>query len=157
MDHSDAAAELAAEYNSVLIGNHFSNVASGTLSHPAGENPDSLMLFGGVNTWQWSSSTGISSLSAKRTVLHDRCGIDDSADDFADEASPLNPSADDVDGKPYIRRAAKGEFALGQLGDMHNLSTNQHRLFSYGFYVQWRWARLLYFDRTGALISEPFD
>ncbi|KAI1791904.1 hypothetical protein LXA43DRAFT_1009763 [Ganoderma leucocontextum] len=85
-------------------------------------------------------------------------GMDDNADAFADEAGPLDPSADDVDGKPYIRRAAKGEFALGQLGDyMHNLSTHQHRLFSYGFYVQWRWARLLYFDRTGALISEPFD
>ena len=77
------------------------------------------------------------------------------ADGFGNEAIPLDPIPN---GKPYLRKGTKPESGLGQLGYyMHNLFAFQHRLFSYGFYVQWRWARLLYFDRTGALVSEPFD
>nr|VWP01996.1 Uncharacterized protein [Ganoderma boninense] len=83
-----------------------------------------------------------------------------SADNFEDEEEdvPLGPSIDVAEGKPCIRMGPKGESGLGQLRNyMHNLCAAQHRLFCYGFYVQWRWARLLYFDRTGALVSEPFD
>ncbi len=75
-----------------------------------------------------------------------------------DDAGPSNPKADTPAGEAYIKEGPKAEFGLGQLGDyMQNVSAVQHRLFGYGFYVEWRWARLLYFDRTGALISEPFD
>ncbi|PIL24553.1 hypothetical protein GSI_12437 [Ganoderma sinense ZZ0214-1] len=87
--------------------------------------------------------------------------VADTADNFEDEGGDvpqLGPPIDVPEGKPYIRKGPHPESGLGQLGDyMHNLSACQHRLFSYGFYVQWRWARLLYFDRTGALVSEPFD
>ncbi|KAM5541445.1 hypothetical protein V8D89_004999 [Ganoderma adspersum] len=84
---------------------------------------------------------------------------DDTADGFGEEAVPLDPPPTTIpDGKPFIRTGSEAESGLGQLGDyMYNLSAFQHRLFTYGFYVQWRWARLLYFDRTGALVSEPFD
>ncbi|PIL24567.1 hypothetical protein GSI_12451 [Ganoderma sinense ZZ0214-1] len=87
--------------------------------------------------------------------------VADTADNFEDEGGDvpqLGPPIDVPKDKPYIREGPHPESGLGQLGDyMHNLSACQHRLFSYGFYVQWRWARLLYFDRTGALVSEPFD
>ncbi|PIL30438.1 hypothetical protein GSI_07625 [Ganoderma sinense ZZ0214-1] len=60
--------------------------------------------------------------------------------------------------EPYISGNDHGEEGLGQLAEyMHNVLTHQHRCFAYGFYVQGKYARLLYFDRTGALLSEAFD
>ncbi|KAI1791908.1 hypothetical protein LXA43DRAFT_384235 [Ganoderma leucocontextum] len=57
-----------------------------------------------------------------------------------------------------MNRTPGGEEGFYQITNhMLNLLTHQHRLFGYGFYVQWKWARLLYFDRTGVLVSEPFD
>ena len=60
--------------------------------------------------------------------------------------------------EPYISKDPRGEEGLGQVAEyMHNLLTHQHRLFAYGYYVKWKYARLLYFNRAGAIISEPFD
>ncbi|KAI1791921.1 hypothetical protein LXA43DRAFT_384908 [Ganoderma leucocontextum] len=86
--------------------------------------------------------------------------------DLEDEAyvAPANaestsaPSPEVEVGEPYINNTPNGELGLGQVAEyMLNLLTHQHRCFAYGFYVKWKFARLLYFDRTGALISEPFD
>ncbi|KAM5541450.1 hypothetical protein V8D89_005004 [Ganoderma adspersum] len=83
---------------------------------------------------------------------------DDDDDDTDSQADSSDSSSDTTGSESHIRRTRMRESAIVQLADyMHNLSTHQHRVFSYGFYVQWRWARLLYFDHTGVLVSEPFD
>ena len=72
-------------------------------------------------------------------------------------SSAVSPAAE-VEGPPYIVAPPAGLQAFYQLtANMAKLFTHQHRLFAYRFYVQWKWAWLLRFDRSGVLISEPFD
>ncbi|PIL24568.1 hypothetical protein GSI_12452 [Ganoderma sinense ZZ0214-1] len=79
-------------------------------------------------------------------------------DSMDDEDGSSDTSSDDGDSEPCTGRAGTKESAVSELADfMYNLATRQHRTFTYGFYVQWRRARLLYFDRTGILVSESFD
>ncbi|KAI1786024.1 hypothetical protein LXA43DRAFT_1185430 [Ganoderma leucocontextum] len=76
-----------------------------------------------------------------------------------DAASPMVNSAPGVDGHAaYLNNTYEGELGLDQLYEsMANVLIHHNRLFAYGLYVQWRWARLFYFDRAGALVSELFD
>ena len=100
-----------------------------------------------------ASSSDSSSLSEEDDS---EASDDDDTDDA--EADSSDSSSDTTSSESRIKRTRLRESAIVQLADyMHNLSTHQHRIFSYGFYVQWRWARLLYFDHTGVLVSEPFD
>ncbi|KAI1782488.1 hypothetical protein LXA43DRAFT_1187614 [Ganoderma leucocontextum] len=76
-----------------------------------------------------------------------------------DAASPMVNSAPGVDGHAaYLNNTYEGELGLDQLYEsMANVLIHHNQLFAYGLYVQWRWARLFYFDRAGALVSELFD
>nr|VWO97644.1 2-octaprenylphenol hydroxylase (EC (2-polyprenylphenol 6-hydroxylase) [Ganoderma boninense] len=59
---------------------------------------------------------------------------------------------------PFVRLAKDGEAALAQFIEyMHNVRKCQHRIFSYAVYVCYDMARLFYFDRSGAYVSEPFS
>ncbi|KAM5541440.1 hypothetical protein V8D89_004994 [Ganoderma adspersum] len=86
-------------------------------------------------------------------------GLQDNTDAIpatAESASAAPPEVKTAE--PYISKDPQGEGGLGQVSEyMHNLLTNQHRRFAYAFYVKWKYARILYFDRAGAVISEPFD
>ncbi|KAI1791907.1 hypothetical protein LXA43DRAFT_888599 [Ganoderma leucocontextum] len=59
---------------------------------------------------------------------------------------------------PFIKLSDNGEKALGQFVEYQlNLFKYQHRTFCYSIYVCFDMARLLYFDRAGAYVSEPFS
>ena len=59
---------------------------------------------------------------------------------------------------PFIKFSDNGEKALGQFVEYHlNVPKYQHRTFCYSIYVCFDMARLLYFDRAGAYVSEPFS
>ncbi|EJF58100.1 hypothetical protein DICSQDRAFT_173329 [Dichomitus squalens LYAD-421 SS1] len=59
---------------------------------------------------------------------------------------------------PFIKLSDKGEKALGQFVEyMLNVFKHQHRTFCYAVYVCFDMARLLFFDRSGAYVSEPFS
>ncbi|PIL24577.1 hypothetical protein GSI_12461 [Ganoderma sinense ZZ0214-1] len=59
---------------------------------------------------------------------------------------------------PFIKLSDNGEKALGQFVEYHlNLFKYQHRTFCYSIYICFDMARLLYFDRAGAYVSEPFS
>ncbi|KAI0794694.1 hypothetical protein C8Q74DRAFT_1366107 [Fomes fomentarius] len=60
--------------------------------------------------------------------------------------------------EPFIRNTSQGLKALAQLGEyMCNTFTHQHRTFSYAIYIVKNMCRLLYFDRSGAFVTTPFD
>nr|VWP01809.1 Uncharacterized protein [Ganoderma boninense] len=59
---------------------------------------------------------------------------------------------------PFIKLSGNGEAALGQFIEYQlNLFKYQHRTFSYSIYICFDMARLLYFDRAGAYVSQPFS
>ncbi|PIL24558.1 hypothetical protein GSI_12442 [Ganoderma sinense ZZ0214-1] len=100
----------------------------------------------GRRSWYWMAVLGQVKSETNRT-----CAFNMVPDAL------LPPDAAEA-AEPYITGDEQGEEGLGQLAEyMHNLLTHQHRCFAYGFYVQGKYARLLYFDRTGALLSEAFD
>ncbi|KAM5541438.1 hypothetical protein V8D89_004992 [Ganoderma adspersum] len=87
-----------------------------------------------------------------------------STDSEADTTTATTPSGSatspevEIGGPPWVIASPGGDQGFYQLtAHMLKLFTHQHRLFAYGFYVQWKWARLLRFDRSGVLVSEPFD
>ena len=86
-------------------------------------------------------------------------GVQDRTDAIPATAESVSAAPPEVEtAEPYISKEPQGEEGLGQVAEyMHNLLTNQHRCFAYAFYVKWKYARILYFDRAGAVISEPFD
>nr|VWP01995.1 Ste11alpha protein [Ganoderma boninense] len=137
----------------------------------------------GRHSWHWMAVLGVvksfdnpacafcmgraSSVNPSGSLSEADGSYSEASNDDAERVQlPFLPSArlksmDDVDGSSdtssYDDDRTK-ESAISELAEfMYNLSTCQHRTFVYGFYVQWRWARLLYFDRTGVLVSEPFD
>ena len=58
---------------------------------------------------------------------------------------------------PFVRLSKGGEAALAQFIEyMHNVRKSQHRIFSYAVYICYDMARLFYFDRSGAYVSQPF-
>ncbi|KAI0794668.1 hypothetical protein C8Q74DRAFT_1366084 [Fomes fomentarius] len=60
--------------------------------------------------------------------------------------------------EPFIRNTSQGLQALAQLGEyMCNTFTHQHRTFSYAIYIVKDTCRLLYFDRSGAYVTTPFN
>ncbi|PIL24573.1 hypothetical protein GSI_12457 [Ganoderma sinense ZZ0214-1] len=100
----------------------------------------------GRRSWYWMAVLGEVKSENNRTCAFNMVPIALLPPDAAEAADP------------YITGNDQGEEGLGQLAEyMHNVLTHQHRCFAYGFYVQWKYARLLYFDRTGALLSEAFD
>ncbi|TBU22446.1 hypothetical protein BD311DRAFT_676064 [Dichomitus squalens] len=59
---------------------------------------------------------------------------------------------------PFIKLSQNGEDALGQFVEyILNVFKYQHRTFCYAVYVCYDMARLLFFDRSGAYVSEPFS
>ncbi|KAI0780330.1 hypothetical protein C8Q74DRAFT_758453 [Fomes fomentarius] len=59
---------------------------------------------------------------------------------------------------PYIRDTAEGTEGLAQVTDyVTNVFIHQHRTFCYFIYILRNMCRLLYFDRSGAFVSTPFD
>ncbi|EJF58097.1 hypothetical protein DICSQDRAFT_110833 [Dichomitus squalens LYAD-421 SS1] len=59
---------------------------------------------------------------------------------------------------PFVRLSKEGEESLGQFMEyMLNVQKYQHRTFCYAVYVCYDMARLFYFDRSGAFVSEPFE
>ena len=92
-------------------------------------------------SWPWLSVLGeVKSLNSELCAFH------------MDPDSPPQTPDSIFDDSPGCEQ---GFYQL--TAHMSNLFAHQHRLFVYGFYVQWKWARLLYFDRSGALVSAPFD
>ena len=62
------------------------------------------------------------------------------------------------DDPSYIRRSKNDWDGLGQLAEyMLNVFIYQHRAFSFFIYILRNRCRLLYFERTGAYVSTPFD
>ncbi|PIL25528.1 hypothetical protein GSI_12415 [Ganoderma sinense ZZ0214-1] len=137
----------------------------------------------GRHSWYWMAVLGVvKSLRNRECAFYmQRVLSGASSDTLFEEGSDVSdddvevykPSSDEEDSRgsrgsspndvnrgsqSYIRRTGEGEWVLDELADyMFKLSTYQHRVFGYGFYVRWRCARLLYFDRAGVLVSEPFD
>lgn len=58
----------------------------------------------------------------------------------------------------FIWNSKEGNGGLAQLAEyMYDTFTHQHRNFCYAIYILRKQCRLLYFDRTGAYVSTPFD
>ncbi|KAI0701148.1 hypothetical protein C8T65DRAFT_811512 [Cerioporus squamosus] len=69
------------------------------------------------------------------------------------EGQPETPEA-----KKFVRGSIEGEVALYQFAEyVLNVLNHQHRLFCYAIYVCRRMARLCFFDRGGAVVSEDFN
>ncbi|RDX49414.1 hypothetical protein OH76DRAFT_529428 [Lentinus brumalis] len=80
-----------------------------------------------------------------------------SAADASEQSTASDPSSSQGAAKTFIRSSAGGEAALAQFIEyMLNVFDNQHRVFSYALYVWDHLARLCYFDRDGAVVSEEF-
>ena len=57
----------------------------------------------------------------------------------------------------YIRRSRKGQKGLAHFAEyMTNILTCQHRAYCFSIYILRDRGRILYFDRNGVLITEPF-
>ncbi|KAI1791533.1 hypothetical protein LXA43DRAFT_889104 [Ganoderma leucocontextum] len=106
----------------------------------------------------------IAASSKGKSVAHDAPPITDAA--AADHLPAGDHGAEGTNAKssmttrqvpPFVKLSEGGEEALGQFVEyMLNVQKNQHRIFSYAVYVCYNMARLLYFDRSGAFVSEPF-
>lgn len=91
---------------------------------------------------------------ASSATLHDVAGDGPACDD--DYPPDLAAGAKQV--PAFIRNSKAGNDALAQLAEyVHNTFAHQHRTFCYALYVLGKQCRLLYFDRTGAFVSTPFD
>ncbi|KAI1786023.1 hypothetical protein LXA43DRAFT_1076771 [Ganoderma leucocontextum] len=129
------------------------DLASGALRHGGAADPSSKRNMDDIAT----SSKG-------KAIAHDGPSIPDaaaadhlSAGDHGTEETKGKPSMTTRQVPPFVKLSEGGEEALGQFVEyMLNVQKNQHRIFSYAVYVCYDMARLLYFDRSGAFVSEPF-
>ena len=88
---------------------------------------------------------------------------DDDEDDAPEDKHPITVtvSAAGILNKPVppsIKLSDNGEKALDQFVEYHlNVFKHQHRTFCYSIYICFDMARLLYFDRAGVYVTEPFS
>ena len=88
---------------------------------------------------------------------------DEDEDDAPEDKHPttVTVSAAGILNKPVppsITLSDNGEKALDQFVEYHlNIFRYQHRTFCYSIHVCFGMARLLYFDRAGAYVTEPFS
>ncbi|PIL30435.1 hypothetical protein GSI_07622 [Ganoderma sinense ZZ0214-1] len=89
---------------------------------------------------------------AEHSFSYDTAGNQLPGDGFATQPGMAAPQA-----PSFIKLSRHGEAVLGKfVGYMRSLFEYQHRTFSYAVYVCYDMARLLYFDRSGTLVTEPF-
>ncbi|KAI1791897.1 hypothetical protein LXA43DRAFT_888372 [Ganoderma leucocontextum] len=89
------------------------------------------------------------------TATADLPAHDDAAAGARDGESSAKPETTTRTVPPFAKVSKKGE-AAQFVEYMHNVRKCQHRIFSYAVYVCYDMARLFYFDRSGAFVSEPF-
>ncbi|KAI0794681.1 hypothetical protein C8Q74DRAFT_1327219 [Fomes fomentarius] len=139
----------------------------------------------GADTENTTKDSGQSTSSAKSELLEVRglviCAYDDIVLGDTVEETVDEPTMDNTDTSnqlegttaetgdpsslpfpqevpPFIRNTSEGLKAFGQLGEyMCNTFTHQHRTFSYAIYIVKSMCHLLYFDRSGAYVTTPFD
>ncbi|TBU42658.1 hypothetical protein BD309DRAFT_923204 [Dichomitus squalens] len=98
-------------------------------------------------------------------------GSDDEYDDGGSQARDADSSTTEAESagapqpetikkrvEPFIKLSGNGGKALGQFIEYTlNVFKYQHRTFCYAVYVCYDMARLLFFDRSGVHVSEPFS